>query len=121
MNEATTKFISTLMGSRTQAHIFHLQSPSYAQHKALQKYYEDIVDLIDSYVESCQGRHGIIRGYQPTTQIFEDDSTLKYFMGLQKFVDGIYEQLPEDTDLRNIADEIKALISQTIYKLRFLS
>ncbi len=29
------QFISTLMSARTQAHIYHLQTPSFAAHKAL--------------------------------------------------------------------------------------
>lgn len=114
------KFISTLLGSREQAHIFHLQSPSYAQHKALNAYYDGIVDLIDSYVECFQGRYGILKGYTLPTQVYEDDSTLKYFMGLQSFVDGIRGQLPQDGELNNTVDEIAALISSTIYKLKFL-
>jgi hypothetical protein len=114
------KFISTLLGSREQAHIFHLQTPSYAAHKALQGYYEDIVDLIDAYVEAFQGRYGILKGYTLPTQVYEDDSALKYFMGLQSFVDGIRGQLPQDGELNNTVDEISALISGTIYKLKFL-
>jgi len=50
---------SILMHSRTQAHIFHLgvSGPgAYAAHKALQDYYEGIVDLIDGLVESYQGK-----------------------------------------------------------------
>jgi len=93
--EAVAKFISVLLASREQAHIFHLQTPSYAQHKALQGYYEDIVDLIDSYVESYQGRYGILKGYKPTTQIFEDDSTLRYFAGLLSYVDNVRKELPQ--------------------------
>jgi hypothetical protein len=114
------KFISTLFGSRDQAHIFHLQSQSYAAHKALQGYYEDIVELIDSYVETYQGRYGILKGYTATTQIFEDDSTVKYFTGLQTFVDEIRTQLPQDSELNNIVDEISGLVGSTIYKLKFL-
>lgn len=114
------KFLGTLMSSRTQAHIFHLQTTSYAAHKALNTYYDDIVDLIDSYVEMAQGRYGIIRGYQMTTQLLEDDSALKYFTGLQKFVDGIRTQLPQDGELNNTLDEISGLISATIYKLKYL-
>lgn len=120
MSAVSAKFLSTLFGSRTQAHIFHLQTESFAAHKALNEYYDEIVDLVDSYAETCQGRHGIIRGYQATTQIFEDDSVIKYFMGLQTFVDNIRTQLPQDGDLNNIVDEIAGLINSTIYKLRFL-
>ncbi len=51
------------MASRTQAHIFHLQTPSFAAHTALQLYYEGIVPLVDGFVESYQGKNGIITGY----------------------------------------------------------
>ncbi len=114
------KFISILLSSREQAHIFHLQSPSYAQHKALQGYYEDIVDLIDTYVESYQGRYGVLKGYKFSNTILEDDSTVSYFMGVQKFVDEIRGQLPQDGELNNTIDEIAGLISSTVYKLKFL-
>jgi len=118
--ESIGKFLGTLMSSRTQAHIFHLQTPSFAAHKALDKYYNDIVDHIDSYAEMAQGRYGIIRGYNMPGQIFEDDSAVKYFLGLQKFVDEIRKTLPQDGELNNRVDEISGLISSTIYKLKFL-
>lgn len=118
--EYVATFISTLFASREQAHIFHLQTSSYAAHKALQGYYEDIVDLIDTYVESYQGRYGILSGYTPASQIYEGDTVMKYFVGLQAFVDSIREELPADGELNNTVDEISGLISSTIYKLKFL-
>lgn len=118
--ETVAKFISTLLSSREQAHIFHLQTQSYAAHKALQGYYEDIVDLIDTYVEAYQGRYGILTGYTLATQIYEEAATLKYFVGLQAFVDQIREELPQNGELNNTVDEISALISSTVYKLKFL-
>jgi hypothetical protein len=118
--EEIAKFLGTLMSSRTQAHIFHLQTTSYAAHKALDAYYSDIVDLIDSYAEMAQGRYGIIKGYQMSSQMFEDGNAIKYFMGLQKFVDNIRQTLPQDGELNNTVDEISGLISSTIYKLKFL-
>jgi hypothetical protein len=118
--EPTAKFISILLSSREQAHIFHLQSQSYAQHKALQGYYEGIVDLIDSYVEQYQGKYGILKGYVPTTQVFEDDSTVRYFAGLLTFVENTRRELPQDSNLNNTVDEIVSLIVSTHYKLKFL-
>lgn len=115
------KFISTLFNSREQAHIFHLQTTSFAAHKALNKYYDEIVGLVDDYVELFQGRYGIITGYQPPTKFFEGDAELlKYFMALQKFVDTGRTQLPDNSDLNNVVDEISHLVNATIYKLRFL-
>lgn len=118
--ESVAKFVSILFSSREQAHIFHLQTSSYAAHKALNGYYDDIVELIDSYVESYQGRYGILEGYQPATRFFEDDSAVKYFEGLLMFVDKIREDLPQNGELNNTVDEIAGLISSTIYKLKFL-
>lgn len=121
MNPMVAKFISTLFNSREQAHIFHLQTNSFAVHKALNKYYEDIVGLVDDYVELFQGRYGIITGYQPTNKFLEGDAeVLKYFMALQKFIDVNRTQLPDNSDLNNVVDEISHLVNATIYKLRFL-
>lgn len=118
--EPLGKFLGTLMSSRTQAHVFHLQTPSFAAHKALDDYYSQITDLIDSYAEMAQGRYGIIRGYEMVSQIMEDDSSVKYFTGLQKFIDGIRGTLPQDGELNNTVDEISGLVSSTLYKLKFL-
>ena len=118
--ETVAKFLSTLFNSRDQAHIFHLQTSSYAAHKALNKYYDEIVDLIDTYAETCQGRYGIIRGYTPQKQYFENDEVLKYFSGLATYIDSVRGSLPKDTDLNNVVDEISGLVNSTIYKLKFL-
>jgi hypothetical protein len=118
--ETVAKFLSTLFNSRDQAHIFHLQTSSYAAHKALGSYYEDIVDLIDKYAENFQGRYGIIRGYTPQRQYFEGDTVVKYFTGVSTYIDSIRTGLPQDSDLNNIVDEISSLVNSTIYKLKFL-
>jgi hypothetical protein len=113
-------FVGTLMQSRNQVHIYHLQTESYAAHKALQGYYEDIVDLIDGLVESYQGRYGILRGYKMAGTIKEDGNPMMYFEGLCKFVETIRPQLPQDSYIQNQVDEVVALIESTKYKLKFL-
>ena len=84
------------MHSRTQAHIFHLQTQSYAQHKALQDYYDEIVELIDEYVETYQGKYDILRGYILPTNWKEDDNTIRYFVGLREYFQRIRTTLPQD-------------------------
>jgi hypothetical protein len=44
--------VSILLHSQTQVHIFHLQTKSYSEHKALQGYYEGIDALVDGIIES---------------------------------------------------------------------
>lgn len=113
-------FIGTLMQSRNQAHIYHLQTNSFAQHKALQGYYKGIVDLIDGLVESYQGRYGILRGYKMAGTIKEDDNPTMYFEGLCKFVEAIRTQIPQDSYIQNQVDEVVDLIESTKYMLKFL-
>lgn len=113
-------FIGTLMQSRNQAHIYHLQTESYAQHVALQGYYEGIIDLIDGLVESFQGRYGILRGYKMASPLKEDGNAVIYFEGLAKFVETIRVQIPQDSYIQNQVDEVVDLIETTKYKLKFL-
>ena len=120
------KLISTLLESRTQAHIFHWQTTgpgSYALHIALQGYYDALPDMIDTLVETYQGKHGIISGYtSPATfSDFEKNTVLKYFKALVVFVDRAYNKIPKsDTNIINQLDAFKDLIDQTVYRLENL-
>lgn len=121
--EAIGLLLGTLMQSRNQAHIYHLQVEgvgSYAAHKALNDYYDAIVDLVDGIAESYQGRYGIIRGYRMSDTIREDNNARMYFDGLCKFVETIRTQIPQDSYIQNEIDEVVKLIESTKYKLKFL-
>jgi len=112
--------VGTLMQSRNQTHIYHLQTNSYAAHKALNKYYEYIVDHIDTLAEQYQGKYGIIKGYSMEYSLREDDNYVVYFEALLKFVELTRQQIPQDSFLQNTVDEITSLISTTLYKVREL-
>jgi hypothetical protein len=58
-------FAQTLLHSATCAHIQHWQTTSYAEHKALQKYYESMPDLVDDLVETYMGRNGLVGEFEP--------------------------------------------------------
>ena len=113
MSAAT--LISALMHSRTQAHVFHLRTKSFAMHKALQAYYEAIVPLLDSYAEAYQGRYGVIQGYRIGAPLNQNPMKARlYFERLLKLVS---KTKVRDTYLKNIRDEIYALVYQTLYML----
>ena len=118
--ENCSKLISYLLHSRTQAHIFHLQTPSFAAHKALNDYYDEIVDIVDGLVESYQGRYGILRGYTSAASFKEDSQFINYFEALAKYVETIRTKVPQDTYIQNQIDETVKLIEETKYKLKFL-
>ena len=116
------QFISTLFASRTQAHVFHLQTNSFAAHKALNEYYDGIVDIADGIAESVQGKYGIITGYSNIDLLEGNDcnEVIKYFTALEMYVERARQTMPQDSYIQNQVDEVVALIVSTIYKLKFL-
>ena len=114
--ETVAKFLSTLFNSRDQAHIFHLQTSSYAAHKALNEYYDEIVDIVDGLVESYQGKYGIITNY-PHSYHLPKNPPLAYLESLQGFVQEARQSLPQDSELQNEIDSIATLLNSTCYKL----
>ena len=118
------KLVGLLMHSRNQTHIFHLQTSSYAKHKALQKYYEGIVPLVDALVESYQGREGILQNIVIPASLPKSiigDKPEAYLKEILDFVEGNRSKMPQYSDLQNIYDEIIALLTKTIYLLTQLS
>ena len=121
--EEVAKFISNLLNSRQQAHVYHWQAVgegSNAVHEALNEYYDKIVKRVDGLVESIQGRNGIIRGYNLEFAVREDNKPLIYFQALVKYVEAVRQRLPQDSYVQNQIDEIVDLIETTKYKLQNL-
>lgn len=120
-NTSLVDLISKLFNSRNQVHIFHLQVKDYAQHIALNGYYDGIGSLIDGVVESYQGKYDIITGY--SSEEYKDfdsiENVVKYLKGLANDVDSVHKQTKESY-IQNQLDTISELIYSTIYKLRFL-
>jgi hypothetical protein len=117
----TAGFILTLLHSATVTHIQHFQAKgegSYSRHKALRSYYDKVIDLIDTFTESYQGKYELIEEY-PEEYDFTKDS-LDYLEYMQDYVATKRKKLPQDSELQNIVDEIAHLINSTVYKLKYL-
>jgi hypothetical protein len=111
------RYVGILMNSRTQAHAFHLTTASFAEHKALQAYYEGIVPLLDAWAEAYMGKYGRLRRVSMNKRFIQNPNKARpYFKSLLSRVRAI--KLPRgDTYLKNIQDEITALIRATLYML----
>ena len=115
-------FVGHLFLARDVTHSVHLNTRSYAKHKALNKFYDNIIDLADYFSEMYQGRHGLIgpislMSAKKTTNVVEflEDS-------LKDIEDNRFKVCDEsDTALQNIIDEIVGLYLSTLYKLKFLA
>lgn len=113
-------FISMILESATQAHIYHLQSDSYAQHMALCAYYTGMPATIDALVEIIQGRYGIVKGYKAPAPYLEDNNVVEYFKALLDMAESERANLPQDSNIQNSVDTVIDLIQSTLYKLTFL-
>ena len=117
-NESAAAFVSVLFHSATVTHFMHLQTKSFAQHMALGEYYDAIVELTDKWAEAYQGCYDIITNYPKDFHLATDP--VKYLTQIKDFVDDIRKDLPSESQLQNIVDEIADQIDSTLYKLRFL-
>ena len=117
MNE----FIATLFLARELAHRYHLATKSYSQHKALQNFYEDLLDLIDDLAEMTQGAHGML-DIPVLTEKQSYKEPLYCIVDKLKYVETnrykAYSQ--KDTALQNKIDEIVEVFLRAIYKLENL-
>jgi hypothetical protein len=120
-NEDFCEMVCNILHSRNQAHVFHLQTQSFAEHRALNNYYDGVVDLFDGIIESYQGKYGIIKNFKTfkIEQYKNCKKTISYFEKLLDIIDENRESI-EDTYIQNQIDTVQELINSTIYKLKFL-
>jgi hypothetical protein len=115
-------FIGQLFLARDVTHSVHLNTRSYAKHKALQKFYEGIVDLADGLSEAYQGRHGLMGPI--TLHSAKKSNNIVEFLedSLAQIEASRYEVIDKsDTALHNLVDGIVELYLSTLYKLKFLA
>ena len=110
--------ILTLLHSATNTHILHWQSKSYAEHKALGKFYKALPAKVDELVEAIQGRYDLTIEF-PATYHTPADTGKRELHELSEYFEEKRKVLPDDSEIQNIADEIQALIDSTLYLLRF--
>jgi hypothetical protein len=115
------EFTMCLLHSVTNAHILHLQSRSYSQHQALGTFYTEIGELVDSFVESYQGKYGLLTNYPSDFMVPE--APISYIEYLMNEVETYRNKpgFPQDSELQNEIDNIANLLNSTLYKLRFLA
>ena len=111
-------FVATLLHSATNTHFFHWSTDSYSKHIALGEYYDGIVELTDSFAEAYMGKYGKFTTFPSVYH--QPKEPVKYLESLQNFVTDARQDLPQDSELQNLIDEIADLINTTTYKLKFL-
>lgn len=115
-------FIGLMFLARDVTHSVHLNTRSYAKHKALQEFYEGIVDLADGLAEAYQGRHGLI-GPITLHSAKKSSNVIEFLQDqLAEIEKERYDVIDKsDTALQNLVDGVIELYLSTLYKLRFLA
>lgn len=113
------KAIGIMFLSRTMSHMSHLQTKSYAEHKALNEFYDGIVDLVDDLAEAAQGQYGIL-----DVPFINMSGNIKDPIGMLqghlKQLEATMSMVDEDY-LMSILQEVQKLYRSTLYKLVNLS
>jgi len=116
-----TEFLSIL----AQIRIFHWQTKSYAEHKALGELYESLDELVDDFIETFSGSKGKVPAAKDLFSIRAKnysgkESTMMY---MDEIVGYLSDELPKfldektDTDLLNIRDDMLGAVNHTKYLL----
>lgn len=116
--KSVKKLVEKMFEVRQTSHNAHLQTKSYSAHKALNSYYDNMLDLIDTFVEVWQGQYGILNGYETMSVspvedivVYLEDSAKIFIVGRDSL---------KDSHLKNTLDELISLTYRTLYKLKHL-
>jgi hypothetical protein len=114
--------IGHLFLARDVTHSVHLNTRSYAKHKALGGFYDKVIDLADDLAEAYQGRHGLI-GPITLHSAKKTGNVVEFLEDSLSEVEKLRYQVCDksDTAIQNIIDEIVGLYLSTLYKLKFLA
>jgi RNA binding exosome subunit len=112
-------FVSYLKDSFDQSVVWHHQTDSYPVHKALNKFYDKILDLTDGLVESVSGIYGRPTKYQIDSPVDYKDSeqVVKYFKHMYDTIQEDRKDIYQETWIQNQVDEIATLFAETLYLL----
>lgn len=112
--------MGVLFLSRDVAHRVHLATRSYAKHKALDKFYHDIIEAADTFAEVYQGCYGLM-GQIPIKGSKASANIVSFLENQVKDIKDGRAKISDDSEIQNQIDEILAVYHSAIYKLKYLA
>jgi DNA-binding ferritin-like protein len=115
-------FVGILFLARDVTHSVHLNTRSYSKHKALNKFYDEIIEVADDFAEAYQGRHGLI-GPISLMSAKKTSNVIEFLEGQLAEIESVRYDVCDkaDTSMQQLIDNIIQLYLSTLYKLRFLA
>lgn len=114
-NSSVGELISKLLKSVAYVHHQHLTTTSYSRHKALQSYYEELPELIDSFAE-CAIARGYVQRFTATHAEVEVEMLIDNFLQECTMVHE-YLETKRHFDLVNALEDIMTFLTSIRYKL----
>jgi len=110
------ELVSHVFAMRNAAHTAHWATKSYSEHKALGKFYDELIGKIDAIVEAYQGWYGLI-GEVRILMMPKDDIASKIRDELAWIATNRSKIAKNNTMIENLIDELMQHYSSTHYKL----
>lgn len=120
-------FITNFLTIQNQFRVMHWQTQkkigSFAAHTAFGTAYEELDDKIDDFIETYQGKRGVIMGkdggFIVNLHNLDNNPVAVVDEMIRFLIDSVPQALDEreDTDLLNIRDEMLGILNQTKYRL----
>jgi len=114
------ELVSRLFALRNAAHLAHWATPNFSQHMALGEFYDSMIEKLDEIVEVYQGRNSLITAIQVMN--FDGADIIERIRSESDWLSANRDDLSAgDAVIANQIDELGAIFSRALYKLRFLS
>lgn len=115
------EFFGTLQQATVETWKKHLKTDKYSKHIALNDFYEDIVELVDTLIEDYMGIYGKVEDYK-NLMTTDKMSAVEYLEELRDLCKSSSKELfkEDDSELFSDIDNIVSLIDSTLYKLKEL-
>ena len=112
-------FVSYLKSAFTQSVVWHHQTNVYSMHKALNSFYDGILDLTDGLVESVSGIYGRPLDYVVVEPVNyqNPEQVVAYFQACYAEIQEDRTTIYQETWIQNQVDEIATLFAETLYLL----
>lgn len=122
-NENFARYLGCLFAARDKAHMLHLATKSFAEHKALNELYDALLDHADKMAESYQGKHGIVDLCIPAaSDIFGQSDAKSFIYALSGWLESCARALLGDDDyIINQFEELVGVVYQKKYLIDNLS
>ena len=120
MPEHCENFCLQSMRMYVNVHLWHFQTDSYAEHEALEDYYEDLFELTDTFVEATIANQGSLScDHSYNLEILPYSEMLDEIESYKELVEQHKEGI-EDDGMINTLDDILTITDEVLYKLKNL-